>query len=244
MTPRDYDGDRPVWDWTMRPDGVAVLTMPGWALYDSKWDWRAGSTTGSTAWPAHRGLVDRPARQRGRAGLRRCDPRAADRPAAGSTPARERRVRFRRTPAALDPLSRYVGRQLPHARRRRASRSATASSRQRRPTCGRRRSSRSARASTLPVAALVGPVNSSATFQFADKRAASGRIRLFGETTGGNRRGINGGCFFFVRLPASGIEFDLPLIGYFPPGHPPDAGIEPDVRVARPPPTSPRAAIP
>jgi hypothetical protein len=32
-------------------------------------------------------------------------------------------------------------------------------------------------------------------------------------------------------LPASGIEFDLPLIGYFPPGHPPDAGLAPDVDI-------------
>jgi hypothetical protein len=54
-------------------------------------------------------------------------------------------------------------------------------------------------------------------------------VRLFGEATGGNQRGINGGSFFFVRLPASGIEFDLPLIGYFPAGNPPDAGIQPDV---------------
>ena len=51
--------------------------------------------------------------------------------------------------------------------------------------------------------------------------------------TGGNQRGINGGAFFFVRLPASGIEFDLPLIGYFPPGLPPDAGLYPDVLVPR-----------
>jgi hypothetical protein len=57
-------------------------------------------------------------------------------------------------------------------------------------------------------------------------------MRLFGNTTGGNRRGINGGAFFFVRLPASGLEFDLPLVGYFPPGHPPDAGLKPDVRIA------------
>ncbi len=77
----------------------------------------------------------------------------------------------------------------------------------------------------------VNARNSSATFQFADKARAAGLVRLFGETTGGNQRGINGGCFFFVRLPASGIEFDLPLIGYFPPGHPPDAGLAPDVTV-------------
>ncbi|WP_179504173.1 MULTISPECIES: hypothetical protein [unclassified Sphingomonas] len=45
---------------------------------------------------------------------------------------------------------------------------------------------------------------------------------------GGNQRGINGGGFFFTRLPGSGIEFDLPLIGYFPATPQPDGGIAPD----------------
>ena len=52
---------------------------------------------------------------------------------------------------------------------------------------------------------------------------------LVGEATGGNQRGINGGAFFFVRLPQSGIEFDVPLIGYFPDGSMPDAGVTPDI---------------
>ena len=55
--------------------------------------------------------------------------------------------------------------------------------------------------------------------------------KLVGEATGGNQRGGNGGAFFFVRLPASGIEFDLPLIGNFPMQPAPDAGIEPDLKV-------------
>lgn len=58
-------------------------------------------------------------------------------------------------------------------------------------------------------------------------------VGLFGETTGGNQRSINGGCFFFVWLLAKGIEFDLPLIRYLPPGSPPNAGVSPDVSVPR-----------
>ena len=85
---------------------------------------------------------------------------------------------------------------------------------------------------TRPVAALVGPVNSSATFQFAHLAKRSRAIRLFGEETGGNLKGTIGGGFFFVRLPASGLEFDLPLIGYFPSGPRRDGGVEPDVVVA------------
>ncbi|MFM9827515.1 MAG: peptidase S41, partial [Sphingomonas sp.] len=85
---------------------------------------------------------------------------------------------------------------------------------------------------TLPVATLIGPTNSSATFQFALMARASGKVRLFGRTTGGNQRGINGGAFFFVRLPASGLEFDLPLIGNFATRPVPDAGLAPDVMIA------------
>lgn len=40
MQRRDRANGEAVWDWRVRPDGVAVLTMPSWALYDSKWDWK------------------------------------------------------------------------------------------------------------------------------------------------------------------------------------------------------------
>jgi len=80
---------------------------------------------------------------------------------------------------------------------------------------------------------LIGAANSSATFEFA---AALQRHRLgtlVGQTTGGNQRGITGGAFFFLRLPKSGIEVDVPLIGQFPISERPlpDAGLEPDVHV-------------
>jgi hypothetical protein len=54
----------------------------------------------------------------------------------------------------------------------------------------------------------------------------------FGQPTGGNQRGINGGAFFFLRLPKSQIEMDLPPIGTFPTSPQPDAGLTPDVLVA------------
>lgn len=80
---------------------------------------------------------------------------------------------------------------------------------------------------------LIGPVNSSATFEFA---AAVQRHRLgtlVGQATGGNQRGITGGAFFFSRLPKTGIEVDVPLIGQFPISDQPlpDAGLKPDVYV-------------
>jgi hypothetical protein len=76
---------------------------------------------------------------------------------------------------------------------------------------------------------LVGPDNSSATFQFAELVQSRKLGTLVGETTGGNRRGINGGAFFFMTLPGSVIELDVPLIAQFPATPQPDAGILPDI---------------
>ncbi len=64
---------------------------------------------------------------------------------------------------------------------------------------------------------FIGPQTSSATFQLADFVRRSGIATLVGEPTGGNRRGINGGCFYFLRLPGTGLEIDLPLVGRFQP---------------------------
>ncbi len=80
---------------------------------------------------------------------------------------------------------------------------------------------------------LVDAMNSSATFSFARLVKDAGLGTLIGEPTGGNRRGTNGGAFLFLRLPATGIEVDIPLIGSFPTTPQPDAGIVPDV-VVRP----------
>ena len=80
---------------------------------------------------------------------------------------------------------------------------------------------------------LTSSTNSSATFRFARLVREHGLGRTIGGATGGNQRGINGGAFFFVRLPGTGLEVDLPLIGYYPRGPlRPDAGLEPDILVS------------
>lgn len=81
------------------------------------------------------------------------------------------------------------------------------------------------------VAVLVGPENSSATFLFALIARKYHVATLVGQPTGGNRRGINGGSFYFVRLPHSQLEVDLPLVGNFPSSPQPNEGVLPDVYV-------------
>ncbi|MFN0246399.1 MAG: S41 family peptidase [Kofleriaceae bacterium] len=76
---------------------------------------------------------------------------------------------------------------------------------------------------------LIDAANSSATFQFAATVKRHKLGVLVGTTTGGNQRGINGGAFFFARLPKTKLEIDVPLVGTFPAsGEAPDAGISPD----------------
>ena len=82
------------------------------------------------------------------------------------------------------------------------------------------------------MAVLCDASNSSATFGFDQTCKDNGLATLIGQTTGGNRRGINGGAFFFLKLPASQLETDLPLIASFPTTPQPDAAIEPDIAVA------------
>ncbi|MBL8059856.1 MAG: hypothetical protein JNK63_03960 [Chthonomonas sp.] len=81
------------------------------------------------------------------------------------------------------------------------------------------------------VFVLVGPENSSATFEFASQIKRLKLGTLIGRPTGGNQRGINGGAFFFLSLPNSKIEVDVPLIAQFFPDARPDKGIDPDVFV-------------
>jgi hypothetical protein len=78
---------------------------------------------------------------------------------------------------------------------------------------------------------LVDASNSSATFEFAQTLQQNKLATLVGQPTGGNQRGINGGAFFFLRLPNSKIEIDLPLIGFFPSGMRADAGLQPDLLI-------------
>jgi hypothetical protein len=223
--------DKPIWDWTVRPDGIAVLKMDGWALYNSKWKWQDWLNERLDSLKGAKGLIidireNEGGDDCGDVILARLAGKDILRPKA------KRLVRYKQVP---EHLNRYLdtwdnnfrnwGDQIrPHNDRFFEQIGAMAD-----PVIPAKGPH-----VDVPMAVLTSAQNSSATFQFASLVKATGLGTLIGETTGGNQRGINGGAFFFVRLPESGLEFDLPLIGYFTDGPtPPDAGITPDIRVAQ-----------
>lgn len=78
---------------------------------------------------------------------------------------------------------------------------------------------------------LVDAANSSATFFLTTGLQHNKITTIVGSETGGNLKGTNGGQLFFLWLPHSKIEIDIPLIGYYPLTNQPDKGIHPDVEI-------------
>ena len=216
---------------------TALLRMPTWALYDSKWDWQGYLRRTFEELDRRRvtGLVlDLRDNEGGLdvghvilAHLAKAELRL---------PQYERRVRYRRAPADLVPYLDTWDRSFldwgesavgsngsMFYRLTRYDDDATGAD-VIRPAAPR---------FAGQVLVLVGAGNSSATFQFAEVVQRERLGRLVGQPTGGNQRGINGGAFFFLRLPNSHLEADLPLIGSFATQERPDAGLLPDVPVAR-----------
>jgi hypothetical protein len=75
--------------------------------------------------------------------------------------------------------------------------------------------------------------NASAAFQFLNYARENKLARIVGQPTGGNRQGINGGNYFFLYLPNSKIEIDLPVYFFAPLKTQPDESAIPDVFVKR-----------
>ncbi|RYE38547.1 MAG: hypothetical protein EOP48_26905, partial [Sphingobacteriales bacterium] len=78
---------------------------------------------------------------------------------------------------------------------------------------------------------LINATNSSSSFFMADILQQNKDLKLVGETTGGTKQGINGGQFFFLYLPSSGIEVDIPLVYQAPIKKRKDEGIQPNILI-------------
>lgn len=74
--------------------------------------------------------------------------------------------------------------------------------------------------------------NASATFQFLEYAQDHKLGTIVGQETGGNRQGINGGNYFFLSLPNSKIEIDVPVYFQSPSKPQKDTGIVPDRIIA------------
>jgi len=223
--------------WTLDrgADGVHRLTMPSWALYESRFDWRGwlGAAMDALTGDQARALV---VDLRGNEGGQDCGnviiSRLIDRPLALSRD--QRWTRYRKAPKALEPyLSTWDRSFLDWG-------DAAVASPDRPGFYRLTRYDDDGETSLIrpegrrfkgKVAVLCDASNSSATFGFDQTVKDHGLATLVGQTTGGNRRGINGGAFFFLKLPASGLEVDLPLIASFPTTPQPDSAIEPDIAV-------------
>jgi hypothetical protein len=71
--------------------------------------------------------------------------------------------------------------------------------------------------------------NASATFQFLAYAQKNKLATIVGQTTGGNQQGINGGNYFFLSLPNSKIEIDIPVYFQAPMRMQKDESVRPDV---------------
>jgi len=228
----DAGGSGPQWTLDLSDPALAVLRMPSWALYNSRWDWQGFLRDSFQR--LERGRV--PALvidlRGNEGGLDVGDALLAHllvEP--GAFPEYRRLVRYRSVPVALAPyldtwdpsFKDWGDAAQPHdARFFTLKRDGDTNADTIAPQAPR---------FAGPVYVLIGAGNSSATFEFAQRVRRSGVATLVGQPTGGNRRGINGGAFFFLRLPNTRLELDLPLIGQFARGDEPDAGLVPDVAV-------------
>ncbi|HRH44863.1 MAG TPA: S41 family peptidase [Pyrinomonadaceae bacterium] len=75
--------------------------------------------------------------------------------------------------------------------------------------------------------------NASATFQFLDYVKTNKLAQIVGQTTGGNKQGINGGNYFFLTLPNSKVEIDIPVYFQAPLKTQKDVSVIPDIIVKK-----------
>jgi C-terminal processing protease CtpA/Prc len=235
-------GNDVLFEWKYLTNGSAYLRMPTWALYDSKWDWQPWLNSRLDELSERNSpalIVD----LRGNEGGNDIGNEILKRLVTGDLKVSKYRrlVRYRQIPPVLnsyldtwDPsFKNWAGAAVELAQPLATAPPVHyyALTRYDDDASGADIIHPSGKHYRGKLYVIVDANNSSATFQFAQIVQRNRLGILVGQPTGGSQRGINGGAFFFLRLPKSQIEMDLPLIGSFPFSPQPDAGLTPDVLV-------------
>ena len=239
---RQASGGAPLFSWRYLPDGAAVLGMPSWSLYNSTWDWASWLDARLQEAASRRSpllVVD----LRGNEGGDDVGDRILSHLVTHETTLTQYKplVRARQVPAALNTYLHtwdnsfrnwgQAARALPAPWPTAPDVPYLALQRDGDNAAGERTIHPAGTVFSGRVAVLTDSSVSSATFLFAQAVQRLHLGVLVGEPTGGNQRGINGGAFFFLVLPHTQLELDLPLIGMFPASAQPDAGLTPDLPV-------------
>jgi hypothetical protein len=226
------DPTAPVWALTFPKPNVAYLKMPTWEMYNRKWDWK-GFLQSSFSALVDKGTPNLVIDLRGNEGGDSVGdyilPWLIKQPMA--TENYQRFTRYRKVPSDLRPyLSTWDPSFYDWGDSARPDPNGFFK-------LTRYDDGKGSMVSPNPrtyngkVFVIVGPENSSATFEFAYQVQRLKLATLVGLPTGGSLRGINGGAFLFLTLPHSQIEVDVPLIAQFFPDKRPDRGLQPDVSV-------------
>ncbi len=227
--PLPRDADMPWWTMETRGD-IAVLTMPSWAVFNTRWDWKGWLDTAmdGIARDGTRALVIDLRGNEG--GYFDCGRALLERLAAAPVPLpAEQRLSRLGTVAEEDRP--YLTTWDDSLYTIGAAFRAAGNGFREVPREGDRTIRPRGQRFAGPVAVLVGADNSSATGIFAEIVKAHRLGLLVGQETGRNRRGGNGDAFFFARLPRADLGFDIPLVASHRRGFHADRGTLPDVPV-------------
>jgi Peptidase family S41 len=222
--------DASLWRLQIRPEKIAIISLPTFGIYSTKWDWKewlAASFAQINAAGCTGLVLDIRGNEGGNDD---CGPEILGYLTKAPLPAQagSRRLAYRTIPANLNPLLDTWNDQFRDWGDKAALRSDGLYDLL--DEAGRSGGGVTPKASYFggKVVVLTDASNSSATLQFCQMLRANRLGVLVGGTTGGNLRGINAEKFVFAKLPGTGLEVDVPLVGFYPDGTPPDSGLVPD----------------
>jgi hypothetical protein len=224
--------------WTLElvPNESAIMTMPSWGLYRSAFDWKAwlaNAFTQINAASPKTLLIDLRGNEGGNDEI---GPEVlsylTDKPVAPQ--AGKRRVAYRTIPAALNPfLDTWDDRFRDWGDHAVLQPDGLYDLTDTQGQSGAGAQPKGILTKPMSKIILTDAAISSATLQFCQMAVQNKIAGTFGETTGGNMRGINAEKFMFARLPKTGLEVDVPLVGFFVDGDQPNGGLRPTISVQR-----------